>query len=161
MRVRTIVTEDFTNYYKAAMLIGCVDCDFKCCTDGGFSPSVCINNQWESTPIVDIPDNEIIQSYLSNPITSSIVFCLFEPFLQYDEMLEFIRTLRETYSCNDDIVIYTGYMEEEVLDKVAEISKYGNIIVKFGRFKPGQQKHYDDVLGVYLASDNQYARRIS
>ena len=37
---------------------------------------------------------------------------------------------------------------------------YG-IIIKYGRFIPNQQKHYDEILGVYLASDNQYAEKIS
>jgi len=34
----------------------------------------------------------------------------------------------------------------------------GNIIVKFGRYRPNQEKHYDKILGVFLASDNQYAK---
>jgi len=36
-----------------------------------------------------------------------------------------------------------------------------NIIIKYGRFIPDKEKHYDEVLGIYLASDNQYAERIS
>jgi hypothetical protein len=36
---------------------------------------------------------------------------------------------------------------------------YGNIVVKFGRFIPNQEKHYDSVLGVELSSFNQYAKR--
>ena len=38
--------------------------------------------------------------------------------------------------------------------------KYKNIIVKFGRYVPNQPAHYDEVLGVYLASDNQYAEQL-
>jgi hypothetical protein len=37
---------------------------------------------------------------------------------------------------------------------------YKNIIIKYGRYIPNQTPHYDEVLGVYLASDNQYAVRI-
>ena len=74
-------------------------------------------------------------------------------------MKEFVQKLRE-YS-NDDIVIYTGYNKDEVIEYVKELSIYPNIIVKFGRYIPNQEKHFDDVLGVYLASDNQYAERIS
>ena len=36
-----------------------------------------------------------------------------------------------------------------------------NIIIKFGRFVPMQQPHFDPILGVNLASDNQYAKQIS
>ena len=42
-----------------------------------------------------------------------------------------------------------------------KLKQYDNIIIKFGRFIPNQEKHYDEVLGVELASPNQYARRIS
>ena len=62
---------------------------------------------------------------------------------------------------NDDIVIYTGYTEEEIKEQVGLLSKYTNIIIKFGRFVPDQESHYDDVLGIKLASPNQYARKIS
>ena len=76
---------------------------------------------------------------------------------------------------NDPIVIYTGYTRDE-LDKMffdnqdhddapKNLSEWcgwdKNIIIKFGRYIPGQQPHFDPVLGVNLASDNQYAERIS
>ena len=35
-----------------------------------------------------------------------------------------------------------------------------NIIIKFGRFIPNRPSRYDEVLGVELASDNQFAKRI-
>jgi len=59
---------------------------------------------------------------------------------------------------NDDIVLYTGYNEDEICDKIHLLSQYRNIIVKFGRFIPNQEKHYDEILGVELASPNQYAK---
>ncbi len=160
MRVRTIVTEDFTNYKKSSMFIGCVDCDGKCCTDGGFSPSVCINNVWHTTKVSTVDDRAVIKKYLSNTITHAIVFGLLEPFLQYEEMKNFIYILRNEFACNDDVVIYTGYKEEEVADKLYELSRFGNIVIKFGRFIPNQEGRFDEVLGVHLASDNQYAKRI-
>jgi hypothetical protein len=33
------------------------------------------------------------------------------------------------------------------------------IIIKYGRYKPNQKMKYDKVLGVNLASDNQFAIR--
>ena len=68
------------------------------------------------------------------------------------------------YKCDDDIVIYTGYEEDnDIVQKCLKIIwKYidvKNIIVKYGRFIPDQKPHYDEVLGVNLASDNQYAKR--
>ena len=72
---------------------------------------------------------------------------------------EFITQLR--VECLDDVVIYTGYNKEEIIDKVLVLSQFKNIIIKFGRYIPGQEKHYDNILGVYLAANNQYAEKIS
>jgi len=61
---------------------------------------------------------------------------------------------------NDPVVIYTGYTEEEV-EKIlgwAFIKWLGNLYIKYGRFIPGQEPHFDEVLGINLASDNQYGK---
>lgn len=162
MRCRAVVNEDYTNYKVPAMFIGCISCDGKCCTEGGFSPSVCINHEWTHTTIEDVDDEHIISDYLSNPITHAIVFGLLEPMLQYDEIREFIYKLRRHHRCFDDVVIYTGYYKNEIEDQVKELSSsFENIIIKFGRFIPDKPKRFDDVLGVWLASDNQYAEVVS
>lgn len=80
---------------------------------------------------------------------------------QFDEVFDLIKTLRNKYGCNDDIVIYTGYYPQEIADELAALRQFENIVVKFGRYQPGQKSHYDEVLGVELASDNQWAERIS
>ena len=49
----------------------------------------------------------------------------------------------------------------KIYDKLTLLSQYKNLIMKFGRFIPNQKPHYDEILGVNLASNNQYARRIS
>ena len=65
------------------------------------------------------------------------------------------------YYCDDDIVIYTGYTEEEAnnFQLFKDLLELGNVVIKYGRFRPNQISHYDEVLGVNLASDNQYAKR--
>ena len=40
-------------------------------------------------------------------------------------------------------------------------SCFPNIIIKFGRFIPNQEGHYDEVLGINLASKNQFGEKIS
>ena len=74
----------------------------------------------------------------------------------------FIKKFREF--SNDDLVVYTGYNKEEerpqVLIKFIKENQYKNIIIKYGRYIPNQTPHYDEVLGVNLASDNQYAERL-
>jgi hypothetical protein len=59
-------------------------------------------------------------------------------------------------------VIYNGYYEMEINHDIEYLRQnYDYIIVKFGRFIPDQAPHLDTVLGVKLASNNQYAERIS
>ena len=87
-----------------------------------------------------------------------------EPFDDVDNVMRFIELLRNKHNNSDDVVIYTGYTEDEIKTNRQNyytlLKEYGNIIVKFGRFIANQKKHYDDVLGVYLSSDNQYAKRL-
>lgn len=160
MRVKTIIDEDFINYKKPSFFIGCISCGGKCAREGCFDISVCQNNEWRNSSLIDVPDTVLIERYLGNNITSAIVFGLLEPFEQFNEMLCFIKTLRTKFSCNDDVVIYTGYNEDEIQSQIEQLKPLGNIIVKFGRFRLGDEKHKDETLGVYLASDNQYAKYI-
>lgn len=72
-----------------------------------------------------------------------------------------IRSFMTEKGKSEDIVIYTGYNESEIADEVDIIRKHKNIIVKFGRYRPSDTGKYDEVLGVNLASRNQYAKKIS
>lgn len=161
MRVKTIVDEDFVNYNKPAMFIGAVSCGGKCCIEGGFPMSVCQNDGWRGSAPINIKDSVIVDRYLNNSITHAIVFGGLEPMEQFEEVLEFIRVLRNDYGNHDDIVIYTGYYPAEISSILYRLSKFDNIIVKFGRYVPNMKSRFDDVLGVNLASENQYAVRIS
>lgn len=78
----------------------------------------------------------------------------------FEDLYNLILCVRNK-GCNDDIVIYTGFYKNEILNKIEQLKQFKNIIVKFGRFIPNQQPHYDEILGVNLASNNQYAERIS
>ena len=96
---------------------------------------------------------------MDNPITSAIVCGGLEPLDSYDDLYSLISNLR--IQSDDDVVVYTGYKKDEVEDKIRSLSTFKNVVVKFGRYVPGQEPHVDPVLGVRLASDNQYAERIS
>lgn len=91
----------------------------------------------------------------------SMGFAGLEPFEQFDEMFNLISKLRNEHHCDDTVVIYTGFEFKEISAKVDALRMFPGIIVKFERFVPNQEKHYDEVLGVYLASPNQYAKEIS
>lgn len=161
MRVKTIVDEDFVNYRKPSMFIGTISCGGKCCLEGGFPLSVCQNDGWRGNAPIDIQDEVIVKRYLQNQITHAIVLGGLEPMEQSDEVLALIKTLRENFDCHDDVVIYTGYYPDEVTAILDKLQVFDNIVVKFGRYVLNMKSRFDDVLGVNLASDNQYAVRIS
>lgn len=164
IRIKFIKDEDFVNYKKPAMFIGMGFCDFKCCIENNLPISTCQNAEWMHIPLTTIDNDDVIDRFLDNPLTEAIVFGGLEPFLQIEEVLQFIFELREEYESNADVVIYTGYTEEEVKtlfkSHYDELKDHPNVIIKYGRFVPNQEPHYDEVLGVKLASDNQYAKRI-
>ena len=83
-----------------------------------------------------------------------------EPFLQFEEILSLLSVFRNN-KCDAPFVIYTGYYPEEIVSRLEQLASYQNVIVKFGRFVPGDKPHFDPVLGVELASNNQYAKQIS
>ena len=153
MKIKGLITEDFVNYKKASMTIIFPYCTFKCGKD------YCQNSSLAKTPIIEISVDDLVNRYINNPITEAVVMQGLEPFDSWNDLKEFVQKLRE-YN-NDDIVIYTGYNKDEVSKYIEELSVYPNIIIKFGRYIPNQDGHYDDVLGVYLISNNQYAERIS
>ena len=161
MIVKGINYEDFLQYKKVSAFIICPFCDFKCDIEAG--SQICQNSSLAKAETFDVETETLIKNYLDNPISKSIVFGGLEPLTDktFIEILNFIDLLRNKYNCQDDIVIYTGYYKEEVMDKIEELKKYDNIIVKFGRFIPNQESHYDENLGITLASENQYAEKIS
>ena len=159
MLITNIIDEDTTNYKKLAMFVGFPYCDGKCWREFGFPSSICINDDLRKAKLIDISAEELIERYTKNPLTESVVFGGLEPFDSWTDLLEFVEKFRSV--CLDDIVIYTGFKEDEVADKVEVLSAYPNMIVKFGRFNPNGKSRYDDVLGLTLVSDNQYAKVIS
>ena len=159
MHLRGIVAEDFVNYKKPSMFLITPKCNWKCCIEKGLDISICQNNSLVNTEIKWFDDNKICDLYMSNPITKAIVFGGLEPFEEPIELINFIEYFRRF--SDDDIVIYTGYYEKEISCYINELKRYSNIIIKFGRYAPGHEPHYDEVLGVNLASMNQYAKKIS
>lgn len=161
MIVRTIVDEDFVQYKEPCMYIATAFCNGKCCKEAGIPLSVCLNDAWRDTATIAMVDEGIIERYLSNSITTTICFAGLEPFEQFDQVYNFIEKLRKDYNCDDTVLIYTGYNKEEIAEQIEKLKDFDNIIIKFGRFVPDNPGKFDDVLGVRLASDNQYAERIS
>lgn len=159
MRLVNLIEESFTEYKKPHMLLGFPSCSFKCDREHG--SEICQNSELARAEKIEIPVEDVVARYLSNDITKAIVLAGLEPFDSYHDVLSLLDELRSKNGCYDDVVIYTGYDSKEIDPKITHLSMmFDNIIVKFGRYRPGQQKHFDEVLGVELASDNQYAERI-
>ena len=160
MFIKGIIDEDFVNYKKPAMVIEFPSCDFKC--DKEYGKSICQNSPLAKIRNIKVEDGYIIEKYLKNPITEAIICQGLEPLDTMVMLFLFIKKFREF--SDDDLVIYTGYNKEEErsqdLIKFIKRNQYKNIIIKYGRYIPGQIPHYDEVLGVKLASDNQYAERL-
>lgn len=172
MKIRGLIDESFADYKKPAMYIAFPYCSFKCDQLNGCQ--VCQNSRLAQEPIVDVTKEELIERYLANPITQAIVLSGLEPFDSILDLISFVDAVRNKYQCNDDIVIFTGYTQAEV-----ENGKYGdgneelgknfweylqnfpNIYIKFGRYVANDESHFDGILGINLASTNQYGVKIS
>lgn len=159
MKIKVLTDEDFVNYKKPSMFIIFPFCSFKCEKESGVM--CCQNSSLAHAKIIDISEEKLILRYLDNPITKAIVCGGLEPMDSFDELSSFIKSLRVDYKCLDDIVIYTGFNKAEIEDKIQILKQYPNIIIKYGRFIPNQESHKDDVLGIELASPNQYAEELS
>ncbi len=156
MRVKNIIWEDTVNYCKPSLFIGTAACSFKCGREN------CQNKVLVETPDADISEDEIIRKYLDDPLTEAIVLGGLEPLDQMADVSDLCSMLN-VRGISDDIVIYTGYTEEEAEEKIRFLRKlngaFRDMIVKYGRYIPDSKPVKDPVLGVTLISDNQYAIR--
>lgn len=163
MIIRGLVDEDMVNYKQCSMFVIFPYCTFKCGRD------LCQNTEIVKNSPLEIEKEELCKRYIDNSLTSAMVLGGLEPFDSPFDLISLVDCLRNKFQCEDDIVIYTGYTEEELTDYndqklsilYSNLLKYKNIIIKFGRYIPGQSPHFDTILGVNLISDNQYAKKVS
>lgn len=157
------------------MFISTYKCDFKCDRECG--EDVCQNSPLALYTTVEIADEDIVRSFLRVSVTKAIVIGGLEPFDDFEDVLSFIETMNRELepgygSLEDhediDLVIYTGYTEEELqqyrqklTDLYSFTYNFSEVIIKCGRFIPNCEPHQDELLGVKLASDNQYAKRLT
>ena len=166
MLIKGIIDEDFVNYKKPSMVIEFPYCDFKCDKECG--QIICQNRLLVFEPNIEIDKYKIQGRFLNNKITTAIICQGLEPLDSFSDVVSLISLFRLPACVGFDIVIYTGYTKEELQNKIYKdnisyldkLKQYRNIIIKYGRYIPNQKPHYDEVLGVYLASDNQYAERL-
>ena len=144
MKLKGLQDEDFVNYKKPAMFIGFPSCTWKCEKECG--KRVCQNGALATSPIKNIDINKIVNRYINNPITSAIVCGGLEPFDTWEDLYKLIFYFRQ--KTEDDIIIYTGYYKEEKEKYINCLKQFSNIIIKYGRYIPGHEKHYDEILEI-------------
>lgn len=152
-----IVAEDFVQYRNPSMVILFPNCTFKCEKEAGCK--MCQNSELATCEKQEVAVQYLYECYEHNDITCSVVLSGLEPLDSFEDVMKFIRYFRS--NTNDDIVIYTGYYYNEISDQIKQLQEFSNIVVKFGRFVPNSNPIYSSILGVQLASENQYAERIS
>lgn len=159
MKLKGIIDYDCTNYKEPTLTLEFPYCDFKCDKLNGCQ--VCQNSALAQEPDIEVYCETIWKLYSENPLTKAFCFQGLEPFDSFMDLMELIIFIRREKHCNDPIIIYTGYNKGEDIAVEMFLRHHNNIIVKWGRFIMGQQPHYDEVLGVKLASNNQYAEVIT
>ena len=166
IEIKNLIDEDFINYKKPSMFIAMPYCSFKCDKECGCN--VCQNSELAAAPSIGMEASDIALRFYNNPITKAIVFGGLEPFDSFEQICEIISMLWTLWNCSfdikemPDIIIYTGYYPDEIKDMLKTLKTYENtnIIIKFGRFIPDKPHRFDDLLGVELASNNQYAMKL-
>lgn len=160
MKIFDIKDEDFVNYKEPSMFVAMGRCNYKCCREAGITLDNCQNHRLHMTKKIETTGETLFRRFVSNPISKAIVLGGLDPMDTFEDVIEIVQAFRMNGS-NSEFVIYTGHTREEVDDKITELKKYKNIIVKFGRYVPNDTPHKDDILGINLISSNQYAEKIS
>lgn len=160
MKLKGVIDYDCTNYKEPVLTLEFPKCNFKCDKLNGCQ--ICQNSSLATEPDIEISYERIWELYEQNPLTKGFCFQGLEPFDSPNELNELIHFIRDEKHCDAPIIIYTGYDAGEChIIEYTLRHVFNNIIVKWGRFLLGYEPHYDKVLGVKLASNNQYAEKVS
>lgn len=149
MLVKTILPEDYVNYKKPALFISSSRCDGNC-------PN-CQNQFLKDQTTLNIDNKRLVKLFIDNPLTEAIVLAGLDPFASFEDTLEFYKELRKE-SPTTTVVIYTGQYPTQLEREINSLVSIGGpLIIKFGDYREGDKPHFDELLGIELASDNQYA----
>lgn len=164
MLVKEIIAENFQDYKKISMFICANSCDGKCWREQGLSPAICQNDKILCQKTISIPNEEIVEMFMSNHVSEAIIFGGLEPLLQIEDVVDIIRILRDAGD-RSDVVVYTGYKLEEsptqnFIQRIRE-SNLPHVLLKVGRYIPNDIGKFDEILGVRLASQNQFGYIVS
>ena len=159
MKIKGIIDADYVSYKEPSMTVLFPHCNYKC--DADCEERVCQGRRLMDIKDIDISPAAIVHRYMDNPVSKAIVISGLEPMDDFDDLEKLLFWFRFK-KCNDEIVIYTGYTLNECksMGYISRLQAYKPVTIKFGRYIPRREPYYDEVLGVELASDNQFAKRI-
>ncbi len=162
MKLRAIIDSDCNHYKDFTMVLFAPYCTWKCCTECGIPESSCANHCFQQQDVKEYPNEAIINRYISNPLHGGLCIAGAEP-LDSNDLRGFLKEFRAAVP--DVIIIYTGYTADEpiVVEFIDWLTKndINDVILKVGRYIPDGTKHIDPILGVPLASENQYAIKVN
>ena len=163
MKISSFI-ETFVDYKNQGILIGFPTCSGKCWKELGMDTSICQNEVLKNEVIEISLENlcKKIEDYIKSGFAKAVILAGLEPFEDTENVLSIISFIQKV-SSDTDIVIYTGFNEDEITKEIGKIKAIAKnkIIIKFGRFIPNDNSVYDAVLGITLASKNQYAKQIN
>ena len=155
------IKETFNDFLSPSLLVAVKKCDYKCCKEANIAISTCHNYSLDLEKEIDIKNEYLFNKFINNKFVESLGFAGKEPMLDiyfYDieKYIEYHRKFD-----NSPIFIYTGYYENEIIEKINILKKYENIYIKIGRFIPNKQSYKDDLTGVILSNKEQKFIKIS
>lgn len=153
-----VKTDNITDYKKTSMYLVFPYCSGKCGPE-------CQNKHLRNiSQYIQVRPSDIVDLYATLKTHEAIVMGGLEPLDSIDDVIDIIKEFNNI-SKPCDIVIYTGYTEEEYKSKFeldiidAVKSQKNKVIVKIGRYdsskKPGW---FSNELGVELATSNQIVK---
>ena len=146
--------ENFNDYKKVGFFLAFPSCNWKCLKELNLDLSISQNSHLIKEETQKYNIKMLLKKNKNKKNCGGL-----EPFDTFDDLLLLAKEFRKQFQ--DDIVIYTGYYEDELQDKISKLKEYANIYIKFGRYNPNLPSRNDDVLGIKLASNNQYGKQIS
>jgi hypothetical protein len=147
----------FNDYKKVGLYVPTSCCTFKCVTEAkekGIEFIECQNHALLGCNKINMSAKDIYNMVQEDVFVEAVILSGLDPLDSFEETIEFIDEFRKLSDM--EIVIFTGYKEEEISNKMSLLSKYNGITMKVGRYDPTIPPRYDPIGEVTLATGNQY-----
>ena len=142
--------EVYNDYKKVGVLLATPTCNNNC--------KYCQNEYLKKKKPIEYDISEIFNFVKKNKLIKSFIFGGLDCMDSFDQTYDIIKEIRKKFDY--DIVLYTGKLKTDINLEIEKLKNFKGIIIKFGKYKKNKEKKYDELLGITLASNNQYSRRI-